>query len=46
MTDKDHREVKYVKPILIKKEIETDYAIKEPFKLGPYEDVFLFTDEK
>ena len=46
MTDKDGREVKCVKPILIKKEIETDYAIKEPFELGPNEDIFLFTDEE
>ena len=44
MTYKDGREVKCVKPILIKKEIETDYAIL--FKLGSNEDIFLFTDEE
>ena len=35
-----------MKPILIKKEINTDYATQVPFELGPGEDVFLFTDEE
>ena len=46
MVDKDGKEVKQVKPILIKKEINTDYAIQVPFELGPGEDIFLFTDEE
>ena len=46
MIDKDGKEVKRVKPILIKKEITTDYATQVPFELGPGEDVFLFTDEE
>ena len=46
MVEKDGKEVKQVKPILIKKEINTDYATQVPFKLGPGEDIFLFTDEK
>ena len=46
MVDKDGREVKRVKPILIKKEITTDYATQVPFELGPGKDVFLFTDEE
>ena len=46
MTDKDGREVKHVKPILIKKEKETDYTTKEPSELGPNKDIFLFTDEE
>ena len=35
-----------MKPILSKKEINTDYATQVPFELGPGEDVFLFTDEE
>ena len=35
-----------MKPILIKKEITTDYATHVPFELGPGEDIFLFTDEE
>ena len=46
MVDKVGKEVKQVKPIFIKKEITTDYAIQVPFELGPGEDVFLFTDEE
>ena len=46
MVDKDGKEVKRVKPILIKKEITTDYATQVPFELGPGEDVFLLTDEE
>ena len=46
MVDKDGKEVKQVKPILIKKEINTDYATQVPFELGPGEDIFLFTDEE
>ena len=45
MVDKDGEEVKQVKPILIKKEINTDYA-QVPFEPGPGKDIFLFTDEK
>ena len=46
MIDKDGKEVKKVKPILIKKEITTNYAIQVPFELGPDEDIFFFTDEE
>ena len=46
MVDKDGKEVKRVKPILIKKEINTHYATQVPFELGPGEDIFLFTDEE
>ena len=46
MVDKDGKEVKRVKPILIKKEITTNYATQVPFELGPGEDIFLFTDEE
>ena len=35
-----------MKPILIKKEINTDYATQVPFELGPGKDIFLFTDEE
>ena len=44
--DKYGKEVKRVKPILIKKEITTNYATQVPFELGPGEDIFLFTDEE
>ena len=46
MIDKDGKEVKKVKPILIKKEITTNYATQVPFELGPDEDIFLFTDKE
>ena len=46
MVDKDGREVKKVKPILIKKEITTEYATQVPFELGPSEDIFLFVDNE
>ena len=46
MVDKNGKEVKRVKPILIKKEITTNYATQVPFELGPDEDIFLFTDEE
>ena len=46
MVDKDGKEVKRVKPILIKKENTTNYATQVPFELGPDEDIFLFTDEE
>ena len=46
MIDKDGKEVKKVKPTLIKKEITTNYATQVPFELGPDEDIFLFTDEE
>ena len=46
MIDKDGKEVKKVKPILIKKEITTNYATQIPFELGPDEDIFFFTDER
>ena len=35
-----------MKPILIQKEITTDYATQVLFELGPGEDIFLFTDEE
>ena len=35
-----------MKPILIKKEITTDYATQVPFELDPGEDVFLYTDKE
>ena len=46
IVDKYGKEIKQVKPILIKKEINTDYATQVPFELGPGEDIFLFTDEE
>ena len=46
MVDKDGKEVKKVKPILIKKEITTNYATQVPFELGSDEEIFLFTDEE
>ena len=46
MIDKDGKEVKKVKPILIKKEITTNYATQVPFELGPDEDIFFFTDKE
>ena len=44
ITDKDGKEIKRVKLILIKKEIEEDYATQVPFELGPNEDIFPFTN--
>ena len=35
-----------MKPILIKKEIQEDYASTAPFELGPGEDIYLFADDK
>ena len=46
MIDKDGKEVKKVKPILIMKEITTNYATQVPFELGPDEDIFFFTNEE
>ena len=46
MIDKDGKEVKKVKPILIKKEITTNYATQVPFELGHDEDIFFFTDKE
>ena len=46
MIDEDGKEVKKVKPILIKKEITTNYATQVPFELGPDDDTFLFTDKE
>ena len=46
MIDKDGKEVKKVKPILVKKEITTNYATQVPFEPGPDEDIFFFTDEE
>ena len=46
MIDKGGKEVKKVKPILIKKEITTNYAIQVPFELDSDEDIFFFTDEE
>ena len=46
MVDKNGKEVKRVKPILIKREITTNYATQVPFELGPDKDIFLFTDEE
>ena len=46
ITDKDEKEIKRVKLILIKKEIEEECATQAPFKLGPNEDIFLFMDDE
>ena len=46
MIDKDGKEVKKVKSILIKKEITTNYDTQVPFELGPDKDIFFFTDEE
>ena len=46
MVDKDGNKVKRVKPILIKKEITTNYATQIPFELGHGKDIYLFTDEE
>ena len=44
--EKNGKKIKRVKPILIKKEIEEEYATQALFKLGPNEDMFLFTDDE
>ena len=46
MVDKDGREIKCVKPILIKREIEENYASQVPFELRPGEDIYLFKNEE
>ena len=45
MIDKNGKEVKKVKPILIKKEITAHYATQIPFEFDSDEDIFFFTDE-
>ena len=46
MVDQDGREVKKVKPILIKKELTTNYATQVPFEIDSDEEFFFFTDEE
>ena len=46
MVDKDGREVKKVKPILIKKELMMNYATQVPFDIDSDEEFFFFTDEE
>ena len=46
MVDKDRREVKKVKPILIKKELTANYATQVPFELDSDEEFFFFTNEE
>ena len=46
MVDRDGKEVKKVKPILIKKEITANYAAQVPFELDSDEEFFSFTDEE
>ena len=46
MVDRDDKEVKKVKPILIKKEITTNYATQISFELDSDEEFFFFTDEE
>ena len=46
MADKDSKEVKKVKPILIKKEITANYATQVPFELDSGKEIFFFTDEE
>ena len=46
MIDKDGKEVKKVKPIIIKKEITAHYATQVPFEFDSDEDIFFFTDEE
>ena len=46
LVDKDGKEVKRVRSILIKKEITTNYATQVSFELGPDEDILHFTDEE
>ena len=46
MVDQDGKEVKKVKPILIKKELMTNYATQVPFEVDSDEEFFFFTDEE
>ena len=46
MVDRDGKEVKKVKPILIKKEITANYATQIPFELDSDKEFFFFTDEE
>ena len=46
MVDQDGREVKKVKPILIKRELMTNYATQVPFDVDSDEEFFFFTDEE
>ena len=46
MVDQDGKEVKKVKPILIKKELTTNYATQVPFEVDSDEEFFFFTDEE
>ena len=46
MIDKDGKEVKKVKSILIKKEITANYATQVPFELDSDKDILFFTDEE
>ena len=46
MVDQDGREIKKVKPILIKKELTTNYATQVPFEIDSDEEFFFFTDEE
>ena len=46
MVDQDGKEVKKVKPILIKKELTTNYATQDPFEVDSDEEFFFFTDEE
>ena len=46
MVDQDGREVKKVKPILIKRELMTNYATQVPFDVDSDEEFFFFTNEE
>ena len=46
MVDRDGREVKKVKPILIEKELTANYATQVPFELDSDEEFFFFTNEE
>ena len=46
MVDQDGREIKKVKPILIKKELMMNYATQVPFEIDSDEEFFFFTDEE
>ena len=46
MVDRDGREVKKVKPILIKKELTANYATQVPFELDSDKEFFFFTNEE
>ena len=46
MVDQDGREVKKIKPILIKRELTTNYATQVPFDVDSDEEFFFFTDEE